>query len=876
MKKTMKILGGSLLVALMSISLATKLNVREVKHLEVRDLLTEDMTKPVTGKVVKRAANEEAANKISAVKAQIADTAEGKRHIRFVVGLDSVNYADAKFNIVAKDGDNVVKTFADQPVTTAYTHIEAAGVVQSAAQAFGAGYNYLMAFTIKNVPESAWNYSFEVTSSVRTEEAAEWTTTKVAKKVITEIAAADEEISAPIFNLSGIVDGGEGDAYLEANAGKNFVRYIEGVYTGYHLDETTKDLSIGIENPNSNGIWYGYQLFAVPTGIEIGAEYHISFTLNSSVAGRIQVHQKVYNIEVGDNLIEYSAVYTGGTGVNTAPFSLIFAAYDSTNEEVLVMQNANYVIKGFTMTKVVVETPDVPEGDETRNFVTMNTMFGEEPLAGNADNVGRHILYWNDQDWCGSIVNVTASVENEVATYEVASNNGGCWYGFQLFATPTERVSVVSFTLNSSVAGKIKVNGTYVDIVVGDNEISMPAFTQTAGLSIQFGEDGNQANNAIVQNATYKVSNLVFGVNTPVTPGPEPEEPDTPVIPEPGEAKTLEVDHVECYGDWFMKVFLKYDGFTFEDINRSTIVVTMSNNSAPSTGEQVGYAGNFFIRIDANERGAENKTTGTSFVATVAFELNDGTPCSAEFKVHNGAVVDEFPTPEPEQPEPEEPEVPALNQHFRIQANATDGAANNIIIYWNDADHAVTLKPELADFSVNIGSIAFLDFATLNNDHVHFNAVTGAQSERNVSVVLHTAAGDFKVTIVIVGGAYNSYIVEEAECNHTVVEPEEPETPEVPEGVTAIDLSNSSYGGGDLVELKFAAIAGANVTNIENLVLTVKKADGTDIVKNPTYNCNVGGGYWAVQLTSGGNGPVTVELSFTYNGTSYYGTVALG
>ncbi len=658
MKKTMKILGGSLLVALMSISLATKLNVREVKHLEVRDLLTEDMTKPVTGRVVRKAANEEAANKISAVKAQIADTAEGKRHIRFVVGLDSVNYADAKFNIVAKDGDNVVKTFADQPVTTAYTHIEAAGVVQSAAQAFGAGYNYLMAFTIKNVPESAWNYSFEVTSSVRTEEAAEWTTTKVAKKVITEIAAADEEISAPIFNLSGIVDGGEGDAYLEANAGKNFVRYIEGVYTGYHLDETTKDLSIGIENPNSNGIWYGYQLFAVPTGIEIGAEYHISFTLNSSVAGRIQVHQKVYNIEVGDNLIEYSAVYTGGTGVNTAPFSLIFAAYDSTNEEVLVMQNANYVIKGFTMTKVVVETPDVPEGDETRNFVTMNTMFGEEPLAGNADNVGRHILYWNDQDWCGSIVNVTASVENEVATYEVASNNGGCWYGFQLFATPTERVSVVSFTLNSSVAGKIKVNGTYVDIVVGDNEISMPAFTQTAGLSIQFGEDGNQANNAIVQNATYKVSNLVFGVNTPVTPDPEPEEPDTPVIPEPGEAKTLEVDHVECYGDWFMKVFLKYDGFTFEDINRSTIVVSMSNNSAPSTGEQVGYAGNFFIRIDANERGAENKTTGTSFVATVAFELNDGTPCSAEFKVHNGAVVDEFPTPEPEQPEPEEPEVP--------------------------------------------------------------------------------------------------------------------------------------------------------------------------------------------------------------------------
>ena len=164
MKKTMKVLGGSLLVALMSISLATKLNVRGAKTLEVRDVLTEEFAKPVTGKVVRKAANEEAANKISAVKAQVSAENEGKRHIRFVVGLDSANYANAKFDIVAKDGNNIVKTFADQAVTTAYTHIVANDVTLSAEQAFGVGYNYLIAFTIKNVPASAWGYNFEVTS----------------------------------------------------------------------------------------------------------------------------------------------------------------------------------------------------------------------------------------------------------------------------------------------------------------------------------------------------------------------------------------------------------------------------------------------------------------------------------------------------------------------------------------------------------------------------------------------------------------------------------------------------------------------------------------------------------------------------------------
>lgn len=372
MKKTMKILGGSLLVALMSISLATKLNVREVKHLEVRDLLTEDMTKPVTGKVVKRAANEEAANKISAVKAQIADAAEGKRHIRFVVGLDSVNYADAKFNIVAKDGDNVVKTFADQPVTTAYTHIEAAGVVQSAAQVFGADYNYLMAFTIKNVPASAWNYNFEVTSSVKKEAAADWTTSEVATKNISKIAELDkEEIAAPAFDWQGVVEGGERDAYAPANAGKQLTIY-KGVGCGHYFNTETKALNIGI-NGGKNAEWWAVQLFAAPANIAVGNEYEVSFDIYSPVAGKIRVRQQNYEISVGNNTISYKTRYAGGTDVDSAPFSLQFATPESSREEINTMLNVDgdvnpYVISNFMMREVEKEPvvgPEVPEGPYT-------------------------------------------------------------------------------------------------------------------------------------------------------------------------------------------------------------------------------------------------------------------------------------------------------------------------------------------------------------------------------------------------------------------------------------------------------------------------------------------------------------------------------
>ena len=866
MRKISKILGGTLLVALMSIGLATRLNARNDARLEVRDVLSEDMTKPVSGKVVRFAANEEAGNKISKAKAQIADAGEGKRHIRFVVGIDSMNYADAKFNIVAKDGDTVVKTFADKAVTTAYTHIEAAGVVQSAAQVFGTDYKYFLAFTVNNVPESAWDYKFEVTSSVRTDEAAEWATSEVSEKVITDIAAADEEIDAPDFDLQGVVDGVEETAYAAENAGKNFVRYIEGCYSGQYYNAETKELSIGVSNPNANGVWYGFQLFAVPANVAIGTEYEVSFTLNSPVAGKVTVRGNVYDIVVGDNYIAYKTVYTGGTGVNTAPFSMQFGTATSTAEEIVALQNADsYVFKNFVMKAVEKE---VVEEEDNRPFALKATVFGEEANVALPEYIGTTILYWNTQYWGGNTkINLESSVENEVATYKLTPEvTDGLWYGFQLFAMAKSQVEQASFTLNSSVAGQITVNGAVKDIVVGDNEIAVDT---TAKLAIIFGVNGQTENNIALHSGTYSISNLVFGSKTAV----EPEEPEQPEVPEG--PYTVEAISTAGAGNHFRVSWT-------EDADAITLEPTKADFKV-----NVGIVADLPVHtLNAEQKFVEfNAVTGAEPNRTITARLHtENGDKLFEIRVEGGAyagysVTDAECTHTPVDPEQPEPEVPALNQYFRIQANATGGAANNIIIYWNDAEHAVTLKPELSDFSVNIGSIALLDFATLNNDHVHFNVVTGAQSERNVSVVLHTAAGDFKVTIVIVGGAYNSYIVEEAECNHTVVEPEEPETPEVPEvpeGVTAIDLSNSSYGGGDLVELKFAAIAGANVANIENLVLTVKKADGTDIVKNPTYNCNVGGGYWAVQLTSGGNGPVTVELSFTYNGTSYYGTVALG
>lgn len=196
MKTNIKMVTTALMMALMCAAAAGARpnNVKAEGKLAVRDVLTADISKDVTGRYVKRqASEEEVQNKVSAVKAQISDPVDGVRHIRFVAAIDSYLYDTAKFNIVAKNGEEVVKTFADKEVTTAYTHIEANGKVLSAAEAFNdESYNYMVAYTINNVPEEAWGYNFEVSVSIKTVEAEDFTTSEVANKVINKVEFEDK------------------------------------------------------------------------------------------------------------------------------------------------------------------------------------------------------------------------------------------------------------------------------------------------------------------------------------------------------------------------------------------------------------------------------------------------------------------------------------------------------------------------------------------------------------------------------------------------------------------------------------------------------------------------------------------------------------
>ena len=111
-------------------------------------------------------------------------------------------------------------------------------------------------------------------------------------------------------------------------------------------------------------------------------------------------------------------------------------------------------------------------------------------------------------------------------------------------------------------------------------------------------------------------------------------------------------------------------------------------------------------------------------------------------------------------------ETPVVNEYFDVVANTTAGAANNFSIKWKDAAYKVTKEPTKADCGVSVGIVANFEFIVLNDEFVQVNIITGAEPARNVSIVLHTEAGDYKVTMVIEGGAYVSSTVEKVDCTH--------------------------------------------------------------------------------------------------------------
>ena len=153
-----------------------------------------------------------------------------------------------------------------------------------------------------------------------------------------------------------------------------------------------------------------------------------------------------------------------------------------------------------------VVTVTTEDGNKTATCnITVNETAVEENVAfsGEADKAANTWVYWNDQWWCGS--NVSVSTHKKVGNtltfaYTV---EGNCDYGFQVFYKNGSLNEGASYRLtakiNSQVAGTIKLNGTSVDLVAGDNNVAVKYVEGGAtASSFQFVVPTSMGNNTFV------------------------------------------------------------------------------------------------------------------------------------------------------------------------------------------------------------------------------------------------------------------------------------------------------------------------------------------------------------------------------------------
>lgn len=133
-----------------------------------------------------------------------------------------------------------------------------------------------------------------------------------------------------------------------------------------------------------------------------------------------------------------------------------------------------------------------------------------------------NLVYWNDQNWCGSTVTVTDATYDSNGYTVAFTHTGACWYGFQMFYNPVGAVNGdsydVSFVIKSDVDTSITVCGTVYTLKANEAqtityEVTLNMIPEAtdyiygqSAVSIQFGVEATETD---IVDGTYVISDLV-------------------------------------------------------------------------------------------------------------------------------------------------------------------------------------------------------------------------------------------------------------------------------------------------------------------------------------------------------------------------------
>ena len=158
-------------ILLLSLTVLSLMNVNFYKNNDNKQLeeTTNDVNLVEARKLNDSTSNEEV--KISNIlKVQYTDEEDGTKSLRFVAGISTLSL-DAYFvREEIKTNDNKINMPKKEiQVTSAYTGIQNGNKVSKPSEIFGEEYNYVVAYTLKNIPEEYWFTEINVSLVVNNE-----------------------------------------------------------------------------------------------------------------------------------------------------------------------------------------------------------------------------------------------------------------------------------------------------------------------------------------------------------------------------------------------------------------------------------------------------------------------------------------------------------------------------------------------------------------------------------------------------------------------------------------------------------------------------------------------------------------------------------
>ncbi len=261
-----------------------------------------------------------------------------------------------------------------------------------------------------------------------------------------------------------------GQTGAEANPGK-WVYWTEfsGItYAKYDKGVISFDVSV------AGGNWYSNQLFYKNSALQAGKAYTLTMKMTSTVAGQITINGQQVTLVEGVNEIKLNVVE------GSVSISIQMGTMDASGATASTIDVGEFIIEDVEFT----EGSSSIEPDDSNAVI----FGGETDAVANPDKA----YYWTE--WSGI---ADATYVNGVISFKIV--NGGNWYSNQIFlknsALEVGKTYKLSLTIVSSVAEKITLNGTVIDLVVGENavEVTYVEDATKASLSLQGGVNGGVA-----------------------------------------------------------------------------------------------------------------------------------------------------------------------------------------------------------------------------------------------------------------------------------------------------------------------------------------------------------------------------------------------